>query len=210
MVGFVRREKLIDKSDVRQGDAVLLTKAIAVEGTSILAREKEDLLVKTGVSRDIVGRAQRMIEKPGISIVPEALIASEVPAVTALHDITEGGIATAVEELSTATGHRIGIQPSRIPLYPETREICSALGLDPLGLIGSGSLLIVVRETSIENLIKQLQSAGIQVTRIGTVLEPGDGVQSLDDSRGWPSFQRDEIARAFEDTQNGAVDSRTN
>jgi hypothetical protein len=69
-----------------------------------------------------------------------------------MHDVTEGGIATALEELSAAGGCRLRVDLDRIPVFPETRTICRLLGVHPLGLIGSGSLLICCRLKHAERL----------------------------------------------------------
>ena len=79
-----------------------------------------------------------------IGVLAEARIARSFAGVTAMHDVTEGGLATAVRELGAAGGRRLRLHLDRIPVYPQTARICDLLGLDPLGLIGSGSLLITV------------------------------------------------------------------
>ena len=66
-----------------------------------------------------------------------------------MHDVTEGGLATALEELSIAAEHRIRINIDAIPVFAETRKICRLFNIQPLGLIGSGSLLICCRQTAL-------------------------------------------------------------
>ena len=116
-----------------------------------------------------------------------------------MHDITEGGLATAVRELSIAGQHHICIDFEQIPVYPQTREISRLLGIDPMGLIGSGSLLICCRKSTCPHMMKQIQEAGIQVTCIGEVLEPGQGISAIQTGKpvNWPSFEVDEITRLF-------------
>jgi hydrogenase maturation factor len=116
-----------------------------------------------------------------------------------MHDVTEGGIATAIEELSAAGGCRLRVDLDRIPVYPETRNICRLLGLNPLGLIGSGSLLICCRPTHADRLEKKIRSRGIHVACIGEAAEKGSGVQGFKKGRPvrWPHFEVDELARLF-------------
>ena len=59
-----------------------------------------------------------------------------------MHDVTEGGLATALRELAAATGRGVLVHRERVPVSPETERVCALLGADPLGLIASGSLLI--------------------------------------------------------------------
>jgi len=116
---------------------------------------------------------------------------------TALHDVTEGGLATAVRELGAAGGRRLRVHVDRIPVYPQTARVCSLLGIDPLGLIGSGSLLITCSPADAGPLTAAVAALGIEVTDIGEVLEPGDGIEALKDGVAveWPVFLRDEVSR---------------
>lgn len=195
--GTVRRPDLIDKAGMRTGHRVLMTKAVAVEGTAIVAREFGDRLRELGLAAAEIRKAADFLSR--ISILPEARIAARFSGVSAMHDVTEGGLATAVEEFGTAGGHRLGIELDRIPIYPETDRICRVMGLKPLGLIGSGSLLIACRPDQADPLIEEIRRAGIEAACIGEVLEAGRGVEVRGPAAGtpWPAFETDEITRLF-------------
>lgn len=197
MVGTVRRSELKDKREVRMGDRLLLTKGAGVEGTGLLAREFPMQLREAGWSKAEIERCASFLDF--ISILPEAGIACSFPGVRGLHDVTEGGVATAVRELSVATGHRLRVHLDKIPVYLETNRICQVFGLDPLGLIGSGSLLITCSPAEASTLVEALTVAGIAVTEIGEVLERGQGVEACKNGRSvdWPYFERDEVTRAM-------------
>lgn len=200
IVGTVRPDQLIDKRRMKKGDQVLLSKPVAVEGTAIIGRKFSAELRALGMSEREINRCRRFLTDPGISILREAGIAAQSGYVSAMHDVTEGGIATALEELSAAGGHRLRIYLDRIPVFRETRHLCRLLGLSPLGLIASGSLLIACRPKGCEELLERLQAAGIPACRIGEVLEEGTGIKATG-RKGrpveWPRFSRDEIARAM-------------
>ena len=197
MVGTVDRHRLIDKRNMKPGDLVLMTKAVAVEGTAIIAREFGDRLVHIGVPPADIENCRGFLDN--ISILPEASIAVAVSGVSAMHDVTEGGLATALEELSIAGGHRIRVDMEKIPIYPETARICGLLKLDPFGLIGSGSLLICCRRYSGKQLVQRIRKAGIAVSSIGEVREAGSGIEALRRHQPvpWPQFEADEITRLF-------------
>lgn len=197
LAGTVARSKLIDKRNMKAGDRVLVTKGVSVEGTSIIAREMEDRLLEKGMEPAEIERCKSFLSR--ISVMEEARIAAGIDGVSALHDVTEGGIATALEELSIAGGHRIRIHAENIPMFPETHAVCEALEIHPLGLIGSGSLLICCREESTGDLIRAVFAAGIEITVIGHVMEPGEGIASsiYGQPAEWPKFEVDEIARLF-------------
>ena len=197
MAGTVARHNLIDKRNMAPGDRVLLTKGVAVEGTAIIAREFGDRLKNLGMAESEINSSRRFLAS--ISIITEARIAAESGTVSAMHDVTEGGLATAAEELSVAGGYRIKIDMDTIPVFAETRNICRLLGIDPLGLIGSGSLLICCRQSGCESLISAIRRAGVDVTCIGEVLEEGQGVAAVKKAQPtpWPQFEADEITRLF-------------
>jgi hydrogenase expression/formation protein HypE len=197
MAGTVARHDLIDKRNMAPGDRVLLTKGVAVEGTAIIAREFGDRLKNLGMADSEIDSGRHFLAN--ISIITEARIAAESRTVSAMHDVTEGGLATAAEELSIAGGHRIKIDTDIIPVFAETRKVCRLLGIDPLGLIGSGSLLICCRPAGRESLMAAIRKAGIDVTCIGEVLEKGQGITAVKKAQPtpWPRFEVDEITRLF-------------
>jgi hydrogenase expression/formation protein HypE len=201
VAGTVRRGHLIDKRQMRPGNHILLTKGIAVEGTCILAREFSGQLNSMGMPADELDRCRNFLADPGISIIREALIAQEVGGITALHDVTEGGVVTALEELSAAGGHQLRVFLDRIPILAETRRVCELLRADPLGVIGSGSLLIACRSDRSRLLETRLVEQGVPVTCIGEVLESGSGIVAVGsdgEPMPWPHFEVDEIARIVE------------
>lgn len=201
MLGDVRPHELISTAGARPGDSLILTKGIAVEGTAILAREKTDRLAGL-LSAEQVARCADLLHRPGISVVRDAQIAVKVAGdgIHALHDPTEGGIATGLHEMAEASGNGLEVFGSELPVFTETRLICDALGLDPLGLIASGSLLMAVSPISTGAILHGLAAEGIAATVIGRVLGPGEGRMMVQDGEkmSLPSFSRDELARFFE------------
>jgi hydrogenase expression/formation protein HypE len=195
MAGIAAGRALVDKRRMKEGDRVLLTKGVAIEGTGLIAREYRARLLKAGMSDSEIAQSAEFLER--IGIVEEAGIARSFAGVTAMHDVTEGGLAAAVRELGAAGGRRLRLHLERIPVYPSTRRICGVLGLDPLGLIGSGSLLITCSSEDARPLSAAIAAAGIEIADIGEVLGRGDGVEALSDGAAaeWPWFERDELSR---------------
>jgi hydrogenase maturation factor len=197
MAGTVARRDLIDKCRMKKGDRVLLSKGVAVEGTAIIAREFGIRLKKLGIAGGEIDRCRQFLDN--ISIITEAKIAAATAGTSAMHDITEGGLATALEELSIAGGWTIRVDTDHIPVYPETQKICSLLDINPLGLIGSGSLLICCRSKDCKKLMKNIAAAGVEVTPIGEVMERGQGIRAYKRKKqvAWPAFEVDEITKLF-------------
>lgn len=199
MIGEAAREDIVDGTLVAPGDAVLLAGSIAVEGTALLAREAADDLRAAGLDADVIDRATRLLFDPGISIVRAAQAACAAARVHLMHDPTEGGIATALHELAAAAGLTLSIDAGAIDSLPETRAVCRALSLDPLGLLASGSLLLVVANEDAASVKSALESVNFPCRRIGTAESGAPRVIMADEvSTPLPAFERDELARYFE------------
>jgi hydrogenase maturation factor len=199
MLGEVEKKRLVTTRGAQIGDVICLTKGIPLEGTALIAREMAGALGALGLAPDLIARACGLLDLPGISIVREALLVADAGLVTAMHDPTEGGLATGLLELAEAAHVGLAVDETAIPILPEGQELCSVLGLDPLGVIASGSLLLTTPESLVGSLIDRLQSANIPCTVIGRVVPPEEGL-SL--SRGGtrrplPRFAADEIAHLF-------------
>ena len=197
MAGTIARNDLIRKRRMAPGDRVLVTKGVAVEGTAIIAAEFRALLLNKGMHAAEIDACRRF--QGMISILPEARIAWKINGVSALHDVTEGGIATALTELSQAGGRGIRIQRDAVPVYRHTRRMADILGIDPLGLIGSGSLLICCRPQTVQRLIDDLLNNDIAVADIGVVTSDQPGIKAFENGlpAPWPRFDGDEITRLF-------------
>ena len=199
LLGEVERERLVRPGAARPGDCIILTKGIAIEGTALLAREAPDRLRRLGVPGAVIQKSQRYLSDPGISVVAEAMAACDAVRVHAMHDPTEGGLATALYELAAASNAGVCVQEAAIEVLPETRIICEAAGLAPLGLLASGALLIVVGRDDCHAALRAIAAAGGKARQVGVLWPPEEGVimEANNERRPVPRFTRDEVARFF-------------
>lgn len=199
MLGEVDRARLVTTGGARIGDLVVLTKGVPLEGAALIAREKADALRARGVAADVIQRARGFLRAPGLSVVPEATIACAVAEVHAMHDPTEGGLATALVELADAAGVGLRIDRERIAVLPEGRVLCEAFGLDPLGTIASGALLLTLAPAAAGPLVEALARRAIDGRCIGEVVPRAEGVTLVEGGRRrpMPVFPQDEISKLF-------------
>ena len=178
--------------------ASCLTGAIALEGTALIARELGARL-SPAVDPQLVERAANLLADPGISVAPEAMALLNAGGVTALHDPTEGGLAAGVHELALAAGCGATIDRDTVPILEETAAIAAAFGLDPLGMLASGSLLAAADPDAVEGLISAGRTAGFRLTAIGKVTDqPGSVMLRADGvEREMPVYESDEIMRVL-------------
>jgi hydrogenase expression/formation protein HypE len=198
MLGEVDKRDLVRTAGARVGDDVILTKGIAIEGTAILAREAGERLA-VHVSADALARARSLLKEPGISVVRDAQIVRQAGRPHAMHDPTEGGLATGLGEVALASGHGLVVDLKKVKVLPETQLFCQALGLDPLGLLASGALLVTASPRASGRMVRHLQAAGIGASVIGRVIDGPPEVQAVtaDGLVPLPAFARDELARLF-------------
>ena len=167
-VGKVKEGKMVQTSGARPGMDIVVTKWIGIEGTSIIAKEKEEEL-KTRFSTSFIDKAKEM--DVYLSVLPEAQIAVKT-GVSAMHDITEGGIFGALWEMGEASGIGLDIDVKKIPIRQETVEICEFYGINPYRLISSGSMLMASEDGN--KLVRELEKAGISAAVIGKATEGKD------------------------------------
>jgi hydrogenase maturation factor len=199
MLGEVSPDRCVTAAGARVGDTLFVTKSVAIEGTALIARERPQSLGGV-LSPEELDRCRRLLRSPGISVVREARLALEVGGVHALHDPTEGGLATGLRELAEASQVGLIVEQAKIPVLPECARICSQLGLDPLGLIASGSLLMAVASEQADAIEQRFRSEGLAITRIGEIVPADQGCNfRLADRRlqPIPIFARDELANFF-------------
>jgi hydrogenase maturation factor len=198
MLGEVEPDRLVTTAGAQIGDDLIVTKGIAVEGTAILARELGSRL-QARFPRSMLDRCEQFLFDPGISVVQDAEILCQVTQPHAMHDPTEGGLATGLWELAEASGLGVRVEEDRIPVLDETRAVCAALGLNPLGVIASGALLASVVPDESPGALAALEEAGIDAAVIGHVVPASEGVtlRGRGGSAPLPRFDQDEITRLF-------------
>jgi hydrogenase maturation factor len=199
MIGLTGSEGAISSGGAQPGDAVLLAGPIAVEGTAALATEAVGPLRLAGVSEQTLARAADFLRRPGISVVKAARVLRRSARPHALHDATEGGVATALREVAAASGAGMRILADRLPVLPETLEICRALALDPLGLIASGCLVAALDRAEVAAATETLETEGIAAAVVGEITSaPQIVLRRNRFDRAMPEFERDELARYFD------------
>lgn len=167
VIGKTRDRKILSTGGAKAGQDVIMTKWAGTEGTAILAKEWEEGL-KAYLSEEELKMAREM--KNYLSVGKESEIAFEHGA-TAMHDATEGGILGAVWEVAECSGLGVDVYVENIPVKEETKKICKVMGIDYLGLISSGTMIIAADDGN--KLVEKLQEAGIEAAVIGKLTEGG-------------------------------------
>lgn len=169
VIGKIKKNKLQSLDKISIGDKVLMSKSAAVEGTSILLSDFE-LFFSSRMDMEKIKEGQAY--NKFLSVLEEGKIGGRL-GLNYMHDITEGGVLGAVWEAQKAIKKGIKIFKENIPVTDITKEVCTILDINPLRLISSGSMLMIANLDQVEELKKEYEIKGIDLTIIGEVVEEG-------------------------------------
>ena len=169
-IGKMKREAMIKTTGARPGQEIVMTKWAGLEGTAIIAADREAEL-KSKYPAGFIDSAKNMIEH--ISVIPEAMVARAV-GVTSMHDVTEGGIFGALWEIGAASKVGLEVDLKKILIKQETVEICEFYDLNPYMLISSGCMLMITDQANY--LVDRLKTEGITAAVIGRITEGNERI----------------------------------
>lgn len=166
-MGIAEKRQYVTAQGAKAGNTLILTKSSGMEGTAILASDRQAQLAGM-IDESTLKKAEGFFDQ--ISVVEEAVLAFKTGCVTAMHDPTEGGVAGGIHELADASNVGFEVYEEKIAIAPETLQICEFFNIDPLQLIASGSLLIAVEEGSSEIVVEALKKKKVAASVIGELL----------------------------------------
>ena len=161
--------KSVNSENIKEGDRILISKELGLEGIGIIAADRRDKLERY-LSEEELSLARSFMQKT--SVVKEGVIAGRL-GVDGMHDITEGGLLGAVWEMCRTSGLGAEICYEKIPRSSVTEKICGIMEIDFLRLISSGSMLIIAPEDKAVQLIEEAKNEGIPVSDIGRITGSG-------------------------------------
>jgi len=174
-LGIATDRQPLRTNGAQVGDHVLVTKGIALEGTAILAQDFADVALRSGLTRQDLGEARKLMSE--VSVVQEALVLAEHGA-TSMHDVTRGGVLETLLEIALLSNVGISIDASRVPIPPIVSQFARAFQFDPLKMISSGTLAATVPPDRMSRVTDSLRNAGVPFADIGRVTD-GFGVLLL-------------------------------
>ncbi|UCB44887.1 MAG: AIR synthase family protein [Spirochaetota bacterium] len=170
MLGEAKKDELIKNGSIGEGDLLYMTKGVAIEATSIIAREKATE-VRESFGDEFYRRCINFLQDPGISVIKDAKRVRTETEVTGMHDPTEGGILTGAYEMARGSGIGVRIWVKKIPVFEETRKLCDHYGISPFYCIASGSLLISVPSNDRDRLERAFTQRGEKEPRLTLIGE---------------------------------------
>jgi len=178
-LGTVSGREPVLSGGARVGDQVLVTKGVALEETAILAQDFTDVAQGLGLSDDELEKGRRVMAE--VSVVPEALALAE-NGVTAMHDVTRGGLLETLLEIAYLSKVGIAVESARLPIPDIVSRFAEAFQFDPLRMISSGTLAVTVPPERVEDVSHALEESGTAFAFVGQVVE-GAGVHVLQNGK---------------------------
>lgn len=196
-LGTAQGREPVRTSGARAGDHVLVTKGTGLEGTAILAQDFSDVAKRLGLNDDELEEGRRLMAS--VSVMPEALVLAD-NGVTAMHDVTRGGILETLLEIAHLSMVGIDIEFSRLPIPSIVSRFAKAFQFDPLRMISSGTLAVTVPPSRVKRVSAALTESGTPFAFVGRVIE-GAGVRVLKEGETIEHMtircEEDELARMW-------------
>jgi len=187
-LGKAKKAELTSSSAAEIGDNLYISKGIGIEGSYILANDYQDYLIDKGVSQESIDKASGYLDL--LSVIPESRIARK-NGVKAMHDVTEGGVYGAIEEMAAASGLGYVIEADNFKIKAEVKDICNKLNIDPAGLISSGSMLMAVApDIDLESVFSK---NNIELIKVGRLIENGSYIEKNGEKEEFSLPDEDEL-----------------
>ncbi|MGI8582048.1 MAG: AIR synthase family protein [Chitinophagaceae bacterium] len=161
------------------GNSILVTKQCAMSSTAILSMCFPET-IKNKLGKEVYDEACSFFYKT--TSLKDALTATanNRNEITAMHDVTEGGVLGAIYEMATASGNGAIIYNDKLPVGNIQKEVCNLFSIDPRRSIGAGSMIIACKKGSEENVIERLKKENIDCTVVGEMVSKEDGIKITD------------------------------
>ncbi len=162
-IGFLKAGVDIASRNITPGDSIILSGALGAHYAAVTA-------ARLGIESEIKSDAAPLNE-----MVMGLLNAGVTPH--AMRDVTRGGLATILNELSEASGTKMEITATAIPEEREVEALSEILGLDTLHMSNEGKMVAIVRPEDEKEALRIIKNApyGASAAVIGKV-EEGSGV----------------------------------
>lgn len=183
LITITEQNQLLTSKLAEPGDTILVTKSCAISSAAILAKSfPEKVKNKVGIEH-----SHNACESfYNISVLKDALTATDgekQKEVTAMHDVTEGGVLGAIYEMAIASDNGAIIYNDKLPIGETQSRVCEVFSLDPRYCIGAGSMVIACKKNAVPKIITKLEKNNIPCTEVGEITEKSKGIKLNEEGR---------------------------
>ena len=199
------RAKMLTSRDAKSGDVILVTKQCAVSSASILVMSFPET-VKNKVGVETYRDACALFYNTSSLADALAAVGERSGDVTAMHDVTEGGVLGAIYELAYASGNGAVVYHDQLPIGEVQEQVCSLFSIDPRYCVGAGSMIVTCKKDKVAQVKARLLSEGIPCVAVGELVSKEQGISLVEGNQNKPLEYRDEDpywAAFFQALKNG-------
>lgn len=159
-VGLIPRGRSLTSAAVKAGDVIIVSGGLADHGVAVM-NARDRLGLEGGIKSDAAplnGLAEAILKFPGVR---------------AMRDITRGGLATVLNEVSGACGLSAEVEEEAVPVSVQVKNACALLGLDPLYVANEGKIAVFVSPASAPKILKAMRAHryGRQAAVVGRMVK---------------------------------------
>ena len=182
--------------NARPGNVIIVTKQCALSSAAILAMSFPET-VKHKLGAEVYRQGCELFYQS--SSLTDGLTAAAGPEVTAMHDVTEGGVLGAIYEMAIASGTGVHIINELLPVGHIQQAICSLFNIDYRFCIGAGAMIIATTREGCNDVLQRLHAENINATIVGEFTRPELGYQVIENGIGYsmPYYSKDPYWDAF-------------
>ncbi len=164
-IGVVQHGAPLGPRQVEEGDSVLVSGDLGRHGMAIMMA-REGLGFESAIESDCAP-----VAAPALALLEAGI------AVHCMRDLTRGGLASALVEVSEGSGLSVEIAEESIPVDESVQSACELLGFDPLYVANEGRFAIWLPAADVERALEILRSYPVSAgsRAIGRVGAPGAG-----------------------------------
>lgn len=191
-------DDILLSSNANKGDVIIVTKECALSSATILAMSFPKT-VQNRLGREVYDTACSLFYHT--SSLPDALAAATTKQLTAMHDVTEGGVLGAVYEMAVASGLGVRVYNELLPLGEAQQQVTKLFGIDARFCIGAGAMVMAVNPGGVDTVLSCLTENNIKATVIGEFIDQANGCVLVNDGKEetMPYFEQDPYWAAFYD-----------
>jgi hydrogenase maturation factor len=187
MINVAPRQDILVSKNAKPGDVILVTKQCAISSSAILAMSFPQT-VKARLGKEIYDQGCELFYET--SSLNDALVAVAAgkanDKITAMHDVTEGGVLGALYEMAVASGNGAVIYNEKLPIGEVQRQVCDLFSIDPRYCIGAGSMIITAKREYASSIMEALKKEHIECTAVGEMVEKDEGIHLVTDKGAEP------------------------
>jgi hydrogenase maturation factor len=179
-ITVAKQNQLLTSKFAESGDAILVTKSCAISSAAILAKSFPKTVKNKAGTENYHNACESFYD---ISVLKDALTAvkdEKEKSITAMHDVTEGGVLGAIYEMAIASNNGAVIDNDKLPIKETQSSVCEVFSLDPRHCIGAGAMVLTCKKDALPKIMTRFKENNIPCTQVGEITDKNTGIKLIE------------------------------